>query len=65
VHTRLSLSAYYYWIDDSNHTGGIFIFSISGQLAGLEVYSKDGECDVSHLPDLNRLVPIEFTENSG
>jgi len=55
----------YYWIDEKNHTGGIFVFAISGQLAGLEVYSMDGECDVSQLPKLDRLEPLGNAGYSG
>jgi len=46
----------YSWIDDKGYTVGIFVFSVSGQLAGLEVYSADGESDNSQLPDTAQLV---------
>lgn len=55
----------HYWVDDNNHTGGVFLFAVSGQLAGLEVYSMDGKCDVSKLPDMNRLLPLGFLETGG
>lgn len=55
----------FYWIDGHEHTGGIFAFAISGQLAGLEIYSMDGECDVSRLPRLELLTPLPKTENGG
>ena len=55
----------HYWVDPHGHTGGIFVFASSNQLAGLEVYSMDGECDVTQLPDLSRLVPVDFAEHSG
>ena len=61
----LQILSDYYWIDGHKHTGGIFAFAISGQLAGLEVYSMDGECDVSRLPDLALLTPLPKNENGG
>ena len=41
-----------------------FVFAKSGQLAGLEVYSMDGECNVSQLPDVDRLLPMPDAENA-
>jgi len=55
----------YYWIDDDGHTNGIFIYSISGQLAGLEVYSCDGECGTVRLPDPNRLSQMPQAQDGG
>lgn len=49
----------HFWFDDDNHTGGVFLFAVSGQLAGLEIYSMDDMCDVSKLPDMNRLLPLD------
>jgi len=46
----------YSWIDDKGHAGGIFVFSVAGQLAGLDVYSADGKCDNSRLPDIAQLM---------
>jgi len=48
----------YYWINDDDHTNGIFVYSISGQLAGLEVYSCDGECSMVGIPDPIDLIPM-------
>lgn len=55
----------YYWIDDDGHTNGIFIYEISGQLAGLEVYSCDGECGTVRLPDTTRLTQMPQAQRGG
>ena len=55
----------FYWIDDDGYTNGIFVFSISGQLAGLEVYSCDGECGAVRLPDPSRLIRMPPPQNVG
>jgi len=64
VSSGMHLLSDYYWVDDDDHTGGIFVFAKSGQLAGLEVYSMDGECNVSQLPDVDRLLPMPDAENA-
>lgn len=56
----LKIISDHWWADDQAHVGGIFLFAMSGQIAGIEVYSMDGICDVSTLPDLDRLVPISY-----
>lgn len=55
----------FYWIDDNGHTNGIFVYSISGQLAGLEVYSCDGECGIVRLPDTSWLIPMPEPQSDG
>jgi len=55
----------YYWVDDDGHTNGIFIYAISGQLAGLEVYSCDGECGSVRLPDPTRLAQMPQAQGGG
>ncbi|EMI44878.1 hypothetical protein [Rhodopirellula sp. SWK7] len=55
----------YYWIDDDGHTNGIFVFSVSGQLAGLEVYSCDGESGTVELPDISQLRPMPEPQSGG
>lgn len=46
----------YCWIDDDGHTNGIFVYSIAGQLAGLEVHTCDGLYDNVQIPDPKVLI---------
>jgi len=46
----------YYWGDDDGHTNGIFVYSISGQPAGLQIYTFDGIYDKVQIPDPIRLI---------
>lgn len=56
--TGMHIIADYYWADENNYLGDIFLYATSGQLAGLEVYSMDGICDATTLPELESLKPI-------
>lgn len=55
----------YYWLDKNGLIGGIFVFLTSKQLAGVEVYSMDGECDDSQLPEIEWPVPLGHSGNVG
>ncbi|EMI42301.1 hypothetical protein RRSWK_05144 [Rhodopirellula sp. SWK7] len=55
----------FYWIDDNGYTNGIFVFSVSGQLAGLEVYSCDGECGTVRMPAPTRLMRMPEPQSGG
>ena len=55
----------YYWVDDDGHTNGIFVYSISGQLAGLEVHTCDGIYDKVQIPDPIRLIRMPPQQDVG
>ena len=48
----------YQWEDEAGHLFGIFVFAKEGVLAGLEVYSIDGQVTPSRLPNVELLRPI-------
>jgi len=47
------------WEDSEGHLFGAFAFAKGGKLAGLEVWSIDGEATPSELPDTAVLVPLD------
>jgi len=46
----------YCWLDDDGHTNGIFVYSVAGQLAGLEVHTCDGLYKNLQIPDPKVLI---------
>ena len=46
------------WRDQQGNLFGVFAFANAGRLAGLEVWSIDGEAKPSELPDPAVLVPV-------
>ena len=54
----LQVLADYQWRDASGHLAGIFAFACDGTLAGLEVWSIDGEAAIDRLPPPELLEPI-------
>jgi hypothetical protein len=54
----LEVLADYQWRDGAGHLGGVFIFARAGVLAGLEVWSIDGEAAIDRLPSPAQLEPL-------
>ena len=54
----LQVLADYQWRDAAGHLGGVFAFSRAGVLAGLEVWSIDGQAATDQLPAPEVLEPI-------
>lgn len=50
----------YQWKDSSENMFGVFAFSKENEIAGIEVWSIDGNETPSQLPNPKQLVPIEF-----
>ena len=48
----------YQWRDAAGCLGGVFAFARGGVLAGLEVWSVDGEADTTRLPAPDALEPL-------
>jgi hypothetical protein len=46
------------WQAHAGHRYGVFVFSKDGWLAGLEVWSIDGEAIPTELPDWRQLKPM-------
>ena len=57
--TPLEILSDHMWRDAAGWVFGIFAFAKSGQLAGLEVWSIDGEGTPTDLPDAADLVPLD------
>lgn len=49
----------YKWKDEDNNLYGIFLFSKNDILAGLEVWSIDGNSTPTRLPNHSSLIPID------
>jgi hypothetical protein len=47
------------WHDAAEHLGGVFLFARGGTLAGLEVWSIDGQAAIDRLPLPHTLEPID------
>ena len=48
----------YQWRDAAGHLGGVFAFARAGVLAGVEVWSIDGEAATDDLPGPEALEPL-------
>jgi len=47
------------WRNEQGHLFGAFVFEQDGQLAGLDLWSIDGQSTPDALPAIERLVPYE------
>ena len=56
----LNVLADYTFRDASGHLGRVFVFERDGVLAGLEVWSIDGEAAINRLPSPDVLVPMDM-----
>jgi hypothetical protein len=56
---EMDILADYAWRDTSGHLFGAFVFARSGLLAGLDLWSIDGEATATRLPHSHELTPIE------
>jgi hypothetical protein len=48
----------YQWSNDQGHLCGAFVFMQDGLLAGLDLWSIDGQCTPNAMPPIERLVPL-------
>lgn len=48
----------YQWCDEEGHLFGAFVFEQDELLAGLELWSIDGQCTPTTMPPLTRLTPL-------
>ena len=46
--------------DADGNPFGLFVFARNGVLAGLEAWPIDGNADISQLPEISSLVPLEI-----
>jgi hypothetical protein len=51
----------YSWRDSAGHLFGAFVFARGGLLAGLDLWSIDGQATATQLPQSSELTPIEIT----
>ena len=57
------LSDYEWQTDDSVYCGA-FVFACGGRLAGLEVWSVDGQSSAASLPRIDQLHPLNWSPNA-
>jgi hypothetical protein len=50
----------YSWRDSAGHLFGAFVFTRGELLAGLDLWSVDGQATATHLPNPSELTPIEI-----
>jgi hypothetical protein len=50
------------WSDEHGHLFGVYVFARGGLLAGLDLWSIDGEATASSLPNIEQLVPLHQTQ---
>ena len=60
----LEILADYLWRSESGNLMGVFVFAQEEQLAGLEVWSVDGEETPTELPTTEQLIPCEEGRNA-
>jgi hypothetical protein len=53
----------YCWRDGEHHLFGAFVFARGGLLAGLDLWSIDGQATATRLPNPSELKPVENTRN--
>ncbi|XDD45230.1 hypothetical protein AB3N60_10935 [Leptospira sp. WS39.C2] len=56
--SNIEIIADYKWKDENGNLFGIFLFSKENILAGLEVWSIDGNLTPRKLPAISKLIPI-------
>ena len=61
---HMNILADYQWQDDRGHLFGAFVFERDGLLAGLELWSIDGQSTPATMPLIDRLVPFGSTFSS-
>lgn len=57
-------SKLYSWRDHAGHFFGAFVFARGGLLAGLDLWSIDGQATATHLPKPSELTPLEITRSA-
>jgi hypothetical protein len=54
----------YSWRDGTGHLFGAFVFACDGRLAGLDLWSIDGQATATQLPEPSELTPLEITRSA-
>ena len=54
----------YSWRDSAGHLFGAFVFARGRRLAGLELWSIDGQATAKHLPQTRELTPLEINRGA-
>ena len=54
----------YSWRDSAGHLFGVFVFARGGRLAGLDLWSIDGQATATQLPETRELTPLEITRSA-
>ena len=60
----MHILADYQWQGIDGSPFGVFVFSSGGLLAGLEVYSIDGQATATSLPTIEQLRPMVFSQGA-
>lgn len=61
VDVRIHILSDYQWQEADESRFGVFVFARGDQLAGLEVWSVDGQSAASSLPEIEQLRPLVIT----
>jgi len=55
----------YCWRDESDHLFGAYVFARGQLLAGLDLWSIDGQATATRLPKIHELKPIDNIRNAS
>ena len=58
THFAMRTLSDYQWLNDQGHLCGAFVFEQDGLLAGLDLWSIDGQSTPNSMPPMERLVPF-------
>jgi hypothetical protein len=61
---RMDILSDYSWRDSAGHLFGAFVFARDGRLAGLDLWSIDGQATATQLPKPGELTPLEITRSA-
>jgi len=58
IHSAIRVLSDYQWRDGHGHLFGAYVFEQDGLLAGLDLWSIDGQSTPTAMPPIARLVPL-------
>jgi len=56
--SKLQILSDFKWSDERGHLFGVYVFARGGLLAGLDLWSIDGQAAACSLPNVEQLVPL-------
>jgi hypothetical protein len=55
----------WFYRDEENHLNGIFLYLKNGSLGGVEIWSVDGQSEITEFPDVSKLVEVDSGQDAG